>query len=153
MLAYILLLVTAMFSLDSSASILGLDAGKDTHSTPEPSDEPLHDAAYAGNIAEVRRLLEQGYDVNLKDRAQATPLHYAASGGHLELADMLLNLGANVNAEGHMGYTPLHLAYFNGHLLVITKLLSNGADPEIITALESQANLEDDGDGLPTGVA
>lgn len=79
-------------------------------------------------------------------------MHYAASGGHLEIVDMLLSLGANVHAQGHLGYTPLHLAYFNGHLPVIASLINHGADPAIINTLESMADAEDDGDGLPTGV-
>lgn len=140
-----------MFSRETSASILGLEAGQDTIIEADASDEPLHDACYAGDMDKVQQLLDQGYDINSKDRAGATPLHYAASGGHLEVVDMLLERGANVHAQGHLDYTPLHLAYFNGHLLVISRLVSHGADPEIISTLEAMAE-PDDGDGLPTGV-
>lgn len=140
-----------MFSQETSASILGLESGK-AILTSDAADEPLHDASYAGDMNEVQRLLDQGYDINSKDSAGATPLHYAASGGHLEVVDMLLKRGANVHAQGHLDYTPLHLAYFNGHLLIITSLINHGADPAIINALESLADAADDGDGLPTGV-
>lgn len=139
-----------MFSQETSASILGLESGK-TILASDATDEPLHDASYAGDMNEVQRLLDQGYDINSKDSAGATPLHYAASGGHLEVVDMLLKRGANVHAQGHLDYTPLHLAYFNGHLTIIARLVSHGADPAIISALEAMAE-PDDGDGLPTGV-
>lgn len=138
-------IMNTMFTQESSASLLGLESGKDIRNTADAADEPLHDASYAGNTDEVQRLLDQGYDINAKDEAGATPLHYAASGGHLETVDLLLNRGANVHAQGHLGYTPLHLAYFNGHLQVIESLINHGADPSIISTLdEGIVDTEDD---------
>ena len=134
-----------MFTQESSASLLGLESGKDIRDTAIPADEPLHDASYAGDTTEVQRLLDQGIDPNSKDGAEGTPLHYAASGGHLQVVNLLLNRGANVHAQGHLGYTPLHLAYFNGHLQVVDYLVNHGADPSIVSTLdEGIADTEDD---------
>lgn len=140
-----------MFSQESSAAILGLESGDNPPDSDYTSDDPLHDACYAGNKDEVKRLLDQGYDVNLRDATKATPLHYAASGGHVEIVNMLLDRGADIHAQGHQDFTALHLAYFNGHFKAISCLLTHGADPLIISTLEAMAE-PDDGDGLPIGM-
>lgn len=131
-------IMNAMFTPESSASLLGLESGKDPNGT-DNADEPLHDASYAGNAVEVERLLKDGYDVNVTDAAGATPLHYAASGGHDEIVEILLRSSANVHAQDRLGYTPLHLAYFNAHIRVIDCLVKHGADTSILAALDKGA--------------
>lgn len=42
------------------------------------AESGLHKAARAGNLAEVRKLLDAGADVNAKDREGKTPLDYHA---------------------------------------------------------------------------
>ena len=56
----------------------------------------------------TRLLLQQGMDVNTRDKQQATPLHFASSIGHSEIALALLDHGADVNALDAGGQTPLH---------------------------------------------
>ncbi len=46
---------------------------------------PLHDAAFIGDINEVKRLIAEGIDVNQKDFGGRTPLHMAASSGHRDI--------------------------------------------------------------------
>jgi len=89
---------------------------------------PLHEAASAGNKAEVERLLAEGTDVNARWRAWRTPLHYAARSGRLEVVQLLLNKGADVNAEDEERLTPLHLAAYGGHRQVAAALLKAGAE-------------------------
>ena len=59
---------------------------------------PLHDAANAGDIATVKRLLDNGAYVDEKDEYGATPLMLAANGLQPEVVKLLLLKGANVYA-------------------------------------------------------
>lgn len=58
----------------------------------------------------MRFLLENGAEVNLKDKGGLIPLHNASSFGHLEIASLLIECGAEVNHPDKWGYTPLHEA-------------------------------------------
>ena len=72
--------------------------------------EQLHFAAQDGNLAEVQRLVDSGYDVNAFDEdLYFTPLHYAAKGGHVKVMKYLISVGADVNAHNPKaaGETPL----------------------------------------------
>ncbi len=81
-----------------------------TAQTPVPSDkaEALSAAARAGDAAMVKRLLDEGVDVNTKFRYDATALSYAADHGQLEVVKVLLAHKADVNIKDTFyGATPL----------------------------------------------
>jgi len=88
----------------------------------------LHQAAAKGDLKKVRKLVEEGADVNARDNIGYTPLHYAASYGHLDVARLLLEEGADVNARDNAGWTPLHWAAAYGHVDVARLLVERGAD-------------------------
>ena len=74
---------------------------------------PLHlvsqSQTYSDENANVTRLLlQQGIDVNARDKQQETPLHCASSYGFFKIALALLDHGADVNALNASGQTPLH---------------------------------------------
>ncbi len=69
-------------------------------------EQALINAAKKGNDSQVRGLLEQGINPNVKDTDGNTPLIYAAKVS-LPAVDMLLFAGADVNAKGYNGLTPL----------------------------------------------
>ena len=88
-------------------------------------------AVVAGDLADVRRLLADG--VNIEERAPMlggfndahTPLLVAARDGHTEIVAALLRAGADANAvEPTFLAVPLHKAVYNGHA-EITQLLVN----------------------------
>ncbi|GAV82661.1 Ank_2 domain-containing protein [Cephalotus follicularis] len=93
----------------------------------------LHIAARKGDLKEVRRLLNNGMDVNVAtwgSKAKGvTPLHLGAQGGHLEVMDELLDRGANIDARtwGACGWTPLHTAAKEKKKEAIKFLVENGA--------------------------
>jgi Ankyrin repeats (3 copies)/Ankyrin repeats (many copies) len=96
---------------------------------------PLHGAAYSGNLEVVRILIE--YDpacINARDDDGDTPLQWASQ-GHILHRDgsvfrLLLEHGADVNAQGLNGWTALHRASYFGALEVVHLLLEHGADVE-----------------------
>jgi len=69
-------------------------------------DTPLHNAAWAGDLTEVKRLLSKGARVHVRNLYGKTPLHYAAEKGHREIVKLLVNQGADVNAKDCEGNTP-----------------------------------------------
>lgn len=93
----------------------------------------LHIGARKGDLREVKRLLDEGMDVNVGawgPRSKGlTPLHLAAQGGHLEVMDELLERGADIDARawGVCGWTPLHSAAKEKRKDAMRFLLENGA--------------------------
>ena len=89
---------------------------------------PLHDLFYSkieGSFTitkgkkyfkeSAKFLIDQGADVNARDRFGYTPLHLYCSKFHLgvqELVKALLENGADVNARDNYGNTPLHICCF-----------------------------------------
>uniref|UniRef100_A0A8C4QF87 Ankyrin repeat domain-containing protein 11 n=1 Tax=Eptatretus burgeri TaxID=7764 RepID=A0A8C4QF87_EPTBU len=95
----------------------------------ERGETALHMAAIRGDVRQLRDLITQGADVNVKDFAGWTPLHEACNHGYYLLAKQLLVAGADVNTRGLDDDTPLHDAANNGYLDVVRLLLRCGADP------------------------
>lgn len=91
-------------------------------------DPTLFDAASAGYIAVVRRLLERGADVNGKNEAGETALHLAAQNDRCNVIELLLERGADVNAKNKLDETALHSATRYDKLSSVQLLLHNGAD-------------------------
>jgi len=93
-----------------------------------PRETPVADAAQAGNVAQVRTLLQQGADANAAQADGLTALHWAAMNNSKEIAELLLYAGATVKPLTRVGgYTPLHLAARSGNDEVIRTLLEAGA--------------------------
>lgn len=89
--------------------------------------EPLFDAARAGDMARIERLLAAGAAVDSRDRDRATPLIVAALNDQPQAAQVLLANRANVMARNAGGFTPLHAAAYSGSVTVARLLLESGA--------------------------
>lgn len=89
---------------------------------------PLNHFIFIEHIPIVRFLIEQGTDVNHKDRNKNTLLSYAVSAGNVEIADLLLSRGADVNAKNFAGRTALYKACCCHDDRMIGFLLKRGAD-------------------------
>jgi ankyrin repeat protein len=95
----------------------------------QTSKSPVADMAMKGDREAVRKLLQEGVDVNAAQGDGTTALHWAAMKGDAELAQMLLYAGANHRAVTRLGgYTPLFLAARGGHANLVATLLAGGAD-------------------------
>lgn len=65
-------------------------------------------AAEFGNAATIRRLVEAGIPVDVKDNWGVTPLRVAVHEGNREVVKALLALGANPNSKSKDGRTSIH---------------------------------------------
>jgi ankyrin repeat protein len=92
---------------------------------------PLHLAAYFGQEAMARILLDRGADPDAVSRNPMAlrPLHSASVSRSLGIVRELVSRGATINARQHGGWTPLHAAAFNGDLPMAEYLIAHGADP------------------------
>ena len=72
---------------------------------------PLHNAVRAGNLAEVRRLVNARANVNARNNDRLTPLMIAAYRGHANVIRYLLNKGANARARQNQNHPRTALIY------------------------------------------
>lgn len=73
--------------------------------------EQLQDASRKGDAATVKKLLDEGVDVNTKFRYNATALFYACDAAHVDVVKVLLDHGADLTLKDTFyGFTPLMLA-------------------------------------------
>ena len=61
--------------------------------------DAFSDAARQGDAAAVKKLLDEGVDVNTKFRYDRTALSFAADRGHVEVVKVLLARGASVTMK------------------------------------------------------
>ena len=93
------------------------------------NDGRVAEAAMQSDVATVRRLLQQGADVNGAHGDGRTALHFAAERGQTELVELLLAAGASPAAVTRIGsHTALHVAATHGRADVIRQLLHAKAD-------------------------
>ena len=85
---------------------------------------PLHDASSHGNLEAVQFLIDNGADVNARNKYNETPLHYASYHGRLEIARLLVDNEADVNAKDERGNIPLYWASLHCNYKLM-ELLSN----------------------------
>ena len=80
--------------------------------------QPIHSAAFKGNLEVAKLLVKKGADVNARGPGGSTPISFAARMAHAKLkgADyeglvrFLIEKGADVNAKNTSGCSPLHFA-------------------------------------------
>ena len=95
------------------------------------SAEPLNDAAKEGDLDEVKRLIEKGANIEVRDVSKSTPLYNAVDRGNKDVVEFLILKGANVNVNcTAVNYTPLHraTALFGGDKEMVNLLVANGAN-------------------------
>ena len=76
----------------------------------------------------ILKLIEEGANVNAKDKYGYTLLHYACSNGYESIVSILLEKGVNVSEKDNCGWTPLHHACSNGYGSIVSILLEKGAN-------------------------
>ncbi len=94
----------------------------------------LHAAAHRGDVAEIRRLIAAGADVEARDRAERTPLHVAAFASQDEAARALAAAGANLDALEHQAYDIVTIAAVANDDAMVDLALSLGARAGNVTS-------------------
>ncbi|MFQ3594753.1 MAG: ankyrin repeat domain-containing protein [Sphingomonadaceae bacterium] len=79
----------------------------------------------------MRFLIEEGADINARDRDGNTALHVATMAGYADGVRLLIAFKANVNAVNGRGQTALFKAVERRDADMVKLLLDNGADPDI----------------------
>jgi ankyrin repeat protein len=92
------------------------------------SNEKLYLSAWGGELFDVKRLVQDGTDVNFKREDGSTALQGASVRGHTEVVRFLVENGADVHCKNNIGNTALHFASMNGHTEAVRFLIENGAD-------------------------
>lgn len=87
-------------------------------------------ASYNGNIEELKRFIEIGENLNLKNSSGDAPLHEIVRGDKREALALLLENGADINILNKASMTPFHLAVLNRRYGIALYLLEKGADFE-----------------------
>lgn len=100
--------------------------------TPQAASSALSTAAWMGNAALVKLLVEHGADLNREDGFAGHALNLALYGGHPEVARQLVELGADLklrSPRGH-GTPPMVWSAYNdtGDPSVARVLLAKGLD-------------------------
>jgi ankyrin repeat protein len=103
-----------------------IDHRADVNLTADPSGgkAPLHMAVVFADIGLARLLLDNGADVNVRNKAGATPLHEAARMGLKQMVTLFIENGAEINARDQCGATPLDyaMAYYL-HVKAVAEIL------------------------------
>ena len=93
----------------------------------EKQNKALMEACDFGNLAKVEEAIEEGADVNYKNRAGSSPLLVASIKGNIKLAKLLIEKGADVNVKDLWNITPLSMALERNDKEMVKFLLSKGA--------------------------
>ncbi|MDP1665621.1 MAG: ankyrin repeat domain-containing protein [Methylobacter sp.] len=91
-------------------------------------DPVWKDAIQRSDVQVVLDLLEQGMDVNTRNRYGQTALMLAAHAGHREVVEILIAHCANLNITAKFGLSALMLAIVAGHADIARLLAEAGAD-------------------------
>lgn len=85
-------------------------------------------AAQAGDLMQIRRLLDAGVPVDSRDGRQRTALLLATRADHVDVARLLIERGADVNAQDDQRDSPFLYAGAEGRLQILRLTLAAGAD-------------------------
>jgi ankyrin repeat protein len=121
----------------------GSDDGDDGRSSAT-LDRDLLAAAYRNDVDAARRLIDEGADVNVKDKSQQSPYLIATSevGDDPRLLELTLANGARVDDKDRYNGTGLIRAAERGHARIVRRLLEAGIERDHVNRLGWTALLE-----------
>lgn len=98
-------------------------------SRSQRGETALMQAVRSGDVPRMRKLIEEGANVNTADDDGNTALQLAAARGDEKMTRLLLGAGADINArrKGPIDYAALHDAAYTGNGPTVRTLLAAGA--------------------------
>jgi len=93
-----------------------------------PKKPPMLAAASSGNLKRIRKLIDDGADLNPVDKHGYVPVQLALYGDHVEAARMLVEAGADLGQRDPESFSPLTSAIIRGHTEIVRLMLERGAD-------------------------
>jgi ankyrin repeat protein len=90
---------------------------------------PIHEASRLKKFGDLKRLLEEGADVNELNENSLTPLYWCCVSGSVEMAKLLINRGTDVDlVDTNMtGLSQLETVQMMDYTELAELLLANGA--------------------------
>ncbi|NXY47197.1 ASB3 protein, partial [Ceuthmochares aereus] len=99
-------------------------------------------AVREGNVKMLRKLIKQGYSIDVQDNRGWMPIHEAAAHNSSECLRVLVHTASSddyINSKTFDGLCALHLSARHGSLESLRVLLEAGADPNQVTTEETTA--------------
>ena len=93
----------------------------------------IHAAAARGDLVELRNLIRQKDDLEVRDDHGRTALHVAVHRGHHEAVQELARAGANMTALDSRRYDVITIAAVKNDVEMVKLAISLGSDPRAIT--------------------
>ncbi|XP_056325529.1 protein phosphatase 1 regulatory subunit 16A [Danio aesculapii] len=78
-------------------------------------------------LIDLREMVTNGADLNVKDEQGATMLHVAAANGYISVGELLLEHRLSPDERDADGWTPLHAAACWGQIQMVELLVAHGA--------------------------
>lgn len=94
-------------------------------------NEAWKEAVHGADVDQIRRLIQEGADINARDQYGQTAVMLAARNGHSKLVRFLVDENVELNNSAKYHLTALMLAVVNGHADIVHMLVSEGADLKI----------------------
>ena len=88
----------------------------------------------------IKKLIEEGEDIDQQDNVGCTPLNLAVRTGHSKAVTLLIENHADLNIADTSGRTPLHWAIIGGHVEIAQKLIISGAITSLPDMLGNKPN-------------
>jgi uncharacterized protein len=88
-------------------------------------------AASTGDVSVVKKMIEEGADVNYKDSDGWSALSEASLAGQVDVLKLLIDSHVDVNLKHQKGWTALMVAAQKNQIQAAQVLLKAGADPKI----------------------
>ncbi|MFC1781833.1 ankyrin repeat domain-containing protein [Planctomycetota bacterium] len=133
--AIVVLLLVALFTIPIGCALTSRSMTETATEQEETYYDSLFEAVEAGDLAEVKRLIDEGANVNAQDEDGMTPLAWFIFAGqrplNIEIAELLIDEGADVNLADKWDEPPLYFAIVNNLKELINFLVSKGADVNI----------------------
>jgi len=90
-------------------------------------------AAEAGDIDTLQRFLQQGVDINARNKQKRTAILLAAMNDQLETVKFLIQEGADINLQDQICLNPFLYGCINGKLELVKIMLQANTDLERLT--------------------